>query len=116
MPNEALAVELKRDGYDHAGLAGRALPVVGLRDDAGVLEHRAVELGGLLSLGVEPQVRDDLLVHQCLLSGSGAPVGGMGFGCGVHRMKRLPAGPRLIAGNAISSTPGSSLLEYIPER
>jgi hypothetical protein len=60
---EAHAVDLPVHGHDHPGLARSALGVARLVQDATVLEDRHVELGGLLGLGVEPEVGCDLLFH-----------------------------------------------------
>jgi hypothetical protein len=73
---ELLAVELELDGHHGARRPGRVLAVVGDVRDARVREQRDVELGGLVALGVEPEVRGDAW-HGWLLSfGSGALTGG----------------------------------------
>ena len=56
---ELLAVEHEVDGQHRAGLARAGLAVVGDVRDLRVREHRDVELGGLLALGVEPEVGGD---------------------------------------------------------
>ena len=55
-----LAVELELDRQHGAGRSRAGLVVVGDVLDLRVREHRAVELGGVLALGVEPEVGGDL--------------------------------------------------------
>ena len=57
---ERLAVQHEFDREGHPCLARPSFAVVGDALDPRVREHRHVERGGLLALGVEPQVGDDL--------------------------------------------------------
>ena len=61
MPTKRWPVELPLDRHHRAGLLRHGLVVMGDVDDARVLEDGEVELRGLLGLGVEPEVGDDLL-------------------------------------------------------
>src|SRR5688500_9171851 len=71
MPTKALAVELELHRHHHACLARRRLGVAADMHDARVPEDGDVELRGLLGLGVEPEVRDDLLRHDAASSRRG---------------------------------------------